>query len=1209
MLNHLFSLLRLSRTGILALTLFCIGLHFPQVSQAKTHNAAKVKEMLLLKKIGYTDAQLIQYIDQAKLRGKFGLQPTQVLQLMKAGMSMQVIKAMGIAKAKPAVKKPVSFKELQGWLKAKRSTAWIKQQLQKRGLVKSEFSTLSILALHRQGLPLPLLKLIHRLRRQTTKPTPRPTPHPRPVFPPVERRNPPIKRQPPIRIEPLPPKKKGLSEREKRIAKRLAVRATLPKNRLYQHIGNDYRFKVPKGWNVLKDIHSDGDSLVVYFTPESTRQITKLTKGIFIVVDPILREKRLASSQTIRQIIQHAAQKFLTSEPGFRQEGKLSNTQFGVHKAVQLHLKGSSRFNLRNVQIKWIFFRTKDNVFQIGTFAPPKSFTAFAKKTQTFYKGFQLGSLKPPRPGKRLKQKPSVQQIIKNNQKGIVSIYVKFKKGGGYGTGFLISSDGYIITNHHVIHNGKTREFAKSITINWAKNTGLPSRKAKLIWAARQEALPSFVKSRMQDPITGKLRSPYQKQHVDIALLKIIKPGVYPTVSMSSIHHASLGDKVVALGFPTSGIAGILGSEDITATIGYISRLITMPDKKVNEILHTAKIVGGNSGGPLFNIYTGAVVGINTWMPAFDPTGKIFRTTGGSGVGYYFALPVDLVWQYFPDYVLYARKKLSHLDWFALGVKWFANRQIEPARRAFARAIHKRPTFLPAYKRLAVLYMYKASRSKHRDLRLKHLKTARQWADKGNQRDSEHVGLMYILARIAIQSKDWQTAKYLLNRAISFKKHELSLYILRGMMRKRLKQFPQAFADAKQAIKWAGKHLPHGHIFHGELLYAQKRFFEGQQAYRKALRIDPMSLEAKLGEAYGYLLLKQPQEAIRKLKWLARVHKDNPQVLLGLLICHTGAKQYLRAYRIYSRLQRLYDLLDRRSDPYSLHVGGVLLEKLKARSKKPKVLDRLKWGVWSKLLWEHPEKKAAGTAAFNLATILMKKRYFGLVYIMMKHIQNSELSAKGKKVSKNLLVKLGKRGLSQNEMLFMFSYPYPSPVMLGYRFFKATPTVITLKTARSLLKSKVPKSLVLRMYKLSLQRKKQGIKPIFAQAGQHKMNRPSAPAPSHQKAAIYKTVRLVQSALRRGDIELWMALRHPRAARYKYRRTFWQIRTRLQNRRLMIQPLKRITYHYHTIHGQKMLFAYCQLRLYTSRTHYRTGYWLLTKSKGVWKLWMLFEKR
>ncbi len=163
------------------------------------------------------------------------------------------------------------------------------------------------------------------------------------------------------------------------------------------------------------------------------------------------------------------------------------------------------------------------------------------------------------------------------------------------GSGFVISADGYVVTNNHVITADGQGE-VESITVTMTDGTDYP---AKLV--GRDAAS-------------------------DLAVLKIVGTKPFPFVKFGDSRHARVGDWVIAIGNPF-GLGG-------TVTSGIISAVYrnTGTGSAYDRYLQTdASINRGNSGGPMFDMQ-GNVIGINN---------AIFSPTGGS-VGIGFAIPAEI---------------------------------------------------------------------------------------------------------------------------------------------------------------------------------------------------------------------------------------------------------------------------------------------------------------------------------------------------------------------------------------------------------------------------------------------------------------------------------------------------------------------------------------------------------------------------------------
>ncbi len=168
------------------------------------------------------------------------------------------------------------------------------------------------------------------------------------------------------------------------------------------------------------------------------------------------------------------------------------------------------------------------------------------------------------------------------------------RQASSLGSGFIISADGYIVTNNHVISAGSRTAVVEEITVTL---TDRREFKAKLIG---------------------------RDQASDLALLKIEGPANLPFVRFGDSNGARVGDWVVAIGNPFG-----LGS---TVTAGIVSAVhrVTGTGAYDRFIQTDASINQGNSGGPMFDL-NGNVIGVNS---------QILSPTGGN-VGIGFAIPAE----------------------------------------------------------------------------------------------------------------------------------------------------------------------------------------------------------------------------------------------------------------------------------------------------------------------------------------------------------------------------------------------------------------------------------------------------------------------------------------------------------------------------------------------------------------------------------------
>lgn len=221
------------------------------------------------------------------------------------------------------------------------------------------------------------------------------------------------------------------------------------------------------------------------------------------------------------------------------------------------------------------------------------------QKIDTMQNQLSGSSAAPAEPGTL--QTPK--EVYSNNAKSVVAVSAEVPtigfggqagRGTASGSGFIITDDGYVVTNYHVVENA----VSVSVILD-----GGEEHEAKII---------GFDSAN------------------DVAVLKIEAENL-PAVVLGSSDELAIGDMVVAIGNP-------LGALTATLTVGYVSgknREVSTDNRTIINMIQTdAAINSGNSGGPLFNMY-GEVVGITS--------AKYSGTTssGASIEGISFAIPID----------------------------------------------------------------------------------------------------------------------------------------------------------------------------------------------------------------------------------------------------------------------------------------------------------------------------------------------------------------------------------------------------------------------------------------------------------------------------------------------------------------------------------------------------------------------------------------
>lgn len=213
------------------------------------------------------------------------------------------------------------------------------------------------------------------------------------------------------------------------------------------------------------------------------------------------------------------------------------------------------------------------------------------------------------------KQTLTTVEIVDKVSPATLAIHLMGKSSGskdveiGAGTGFIITEDGYIVTNRHVI------EFALTDPETYYVTVTLPNE--EVVEAA-------IVGTDIQ---------------TDIAVLKVDYSEDLPCVTLGSSDSLQTGELVVAIG-------NALGTLDDTVTVGVVSALdreIKKDGYTIDVIQTDAAINSGNSGGPLINSF-GEVIGI---------TNAKMVTSTSEGLG--FAIPIDTVKDIIEDIINYGK--------------------------------------------------------------------------------------------------------------------------------------------------------------------------------------------------------------------------------------------------------------------------------------------------------------------------------------------------------------------------------------------------------------------------------------------------------------------------------------------------------------------------------------------------------------------------
>lgn len=197
------------------------------------------------------------------------------------------------------------------------------------------------------------------------------------------------------------------------------------------------------------------------------------------------------------------------------------------------------------------------------------------------------------------------QEIYRKVNPAVVTVMVQLDGSAAVGTGVIFTSDGYVLTNYHVVAGGKDC----SVTLS---NNGT--------YAAEY--------------VAGDANN-------DVAILKINRKNL-PTAQIGSSDALTVGDAVYAIGNP---LGTELRGTFTDGIVSAINRDVEVSGRNMTLIQTNAALNSGNSGGPLINVY-GQVVGINTIKMS-----SAFSNVEGLG----FAIPTSSLEYLISDLLTYGK--------------------------------------------------------------------------------------------------------------------------------------------------------------------------------------------------------------------------------------------------------------------------------------------------------------------------------------------------------------------------------------------------------------------------------------------------------------------------------------------------------------------------------------------------------------------------
>jgi len=397
-----------------------------------------------------------------------------------------------------------------------------------------------------------------------------------------------------------------------------------PAAETFTHPAYAYSIVPPDGYAVRAFLDDFGVPYYV-LTDDKSESPHDLKRGIWIIAFPIPTDDQLDAaiiSPLITALIKVA-------EPGLKIAEERTPVKVGGLNAVMMPVEG-----MRKVAGAWkaeLYVAVQEDHFMvIHHGGPPEEFKALKTKHDTAIK-----SMIAPLPIKPISELAKGAKPLSEDEaklllkkctprirvlgRGDVKDEDTLTHNFATGTGFLIHADGYVITNRHVVESDKddrsTRLCYDGVELHFDKSLNIKPQRASVVAVSHQW---------------------------DLALLKIEGNQKWPAVPLADPSRVAAGHRLLVAGWPEPDK---YGTENVTISAGKVLGIKTDTRQRPTLIGHDAFTRPGSSGGPVFDLDLGAIIGAH--YIAFVPRGKVNGVWQELPGGFKGGVPVSrLLWEF-----------------------------------------------------------------------------------------------------------------------------------------------------------------------------------------------------------------------------------------------------------------------------------------------------------------------------------------------------------------------------------------------------------------------------------------------------------------------------------------------------------------------------------------------------------------------------------
>ncbi len=710
---------------------------------------------------------------------------------------------------------------------------------------------------------------------------------------------------------------------------------------LYEDPGQLMSIRFPREWRVVRGI--EHESVEYVFSAEAGRVPPSQVRA-GLEVDPLVlgvvqRRQGITALEALKLILPN----ILRRHPGMRLIAGISSTKLGGIDAATCTIEGPDE-KKPGVFTRYLVLTIKDGVvFQIDAFAPSEDYAAQQPVFAKILSESRFGRSTLPRQERSYEPR----QIMDKYSASVVGIVATSDRGQSAGSGFIISRDGYVLTNYHVAYDLETGQPNKSLTVEWDQSLRKPRVPAQIIGAAYKVRNPSIP------TLYG----------TDVALLKI-PPGDYEPIPLSPLSDVHIGDGIVTMGFPQKWtMEGI----SITSTVGLVSRFNRNPEGEVESIFTDAPFTHGSSGGPSVSLVTGGVIGLNTFgMPIqTDPS----RARLNDLVNYNGIVPIDFAIRTFPLQTIPGVDpqggNLDFVDSLALTKYLLDIGALGAAESIANRAVSLQPQQPLGHMRLGDVRAREATEAQEKgdtERAATLFDSALRSYEQALERDARHAGTLAAYSRLESAQGRLSEAVALASRAVESNPKDFSAHLLLANLYVRQSHFSEALGEVQKAKDVTGSVIVDPFAVAASIYTMAKDPENTRKEWAEAARISPTYLPARLGEAVYFEEVNQFDRAIQEYNRILDDFARNPVVLGRLGLCQLRAgKQAEAASSLMSSFRRYKDVGEPPEENVLLNLASLLMQQGSGEAIP----------VLIQYLALYPNRQLAAVQSLNLGSILL----------------------------------------------------------------------------------------------------------------------------------------------------------------------------------------------------------------------------------------------